>query len=98
MILDVRTIDRDLTLSADVCVVGSGAGGAVVARELAERGRAVIVVEEGPYITSREFTQREEQMLPWLYADQGLRTTVEGTVAISHGRVLGGSTVTSFCL
>lgn len=98
MILDPATVDRDVSLTADVCIVGSGAGGAVVAKELAEHGRAVVVVEEGPYVTSRDFTQREEQMLPLLYADHGLRTAVDSTVLISQGRVVGGSTVPSFCV
>jgi choline dehydrogenase-like flavoprotein len=98
MILDTATVDRDVSLSADVCVVGSGAGGAVAAKELVERGRSVVVVEEGPYLVNRDFTQREEQMRPRLYAEQGLRTTVDATVAITQGRVVGGSTVPSFCL
>lgn len=98
MILDTDTVDRDLSLSADVCVVGSGAGGAVVAKELAERGRTVVVVEEGPYVTSRDFTQREEQMLPRLYADQALRSTVDSTAMLFQGCVVGGSTVLSACV
>jgi choline dehydrogenase-like flavoprotein len=98
MILDTATVDRDVSLTTEVCVVGSGAGGAVVAKELAERGRSVVVVEEGPYVTSRDFTQREEQMLPLLYAEQGARTAVDATVLISQGRVVGGSTVPSFCV
>jgi len=98
MILDAATVDRDVALTADVCVIGSGAGGAVVAAELAARGRRVIVVEEGPYVTSRDFTQREEQMLPLLYADQSLRTAVDSTVLISQGRAVGGSTIPSFCV
>ena len=98
MILDTVAVDRNVSLSADVCVVGSGAGGAVVAKELAERGRSVVVVEEGAYVTSRDFTQREDQMLPRLYADQGVQTTVDTTVMIFQGSVVGGSTVPSYCV
>ncbi|HVO25100.1 MAG TPA: GMC family oxidoreductase [Candidatus Margulisiibacteriota bacterium] len=98
MILDTTTVDRDVSLSADVCIVGSGAGGAVVARELAERGRSVVVVEEGPYLTHADFTQREDQMVPRLYADQGGRATVDTTALIFQGCVLGGSTVPSYCV
>src|SRR5690242_19617226 len=39
----------DLTLDADVVVVGSGAGGAVIAAELAARGASVVIVEAGGY-------------------------------------------------
>jgi len=98
MILDTVTVDRDVALSADVCVVGSGAGGAVMAQELATSGRSVVVVEEGSYMVGRDFTQREEQMVPRLYADQGARATVDTTAMIFQGCVVGGSTVSSYCV
>ncbi|MBI4518954.1 MAG: GMC family oxidoreductase [Deltaproteobacteria bacterium] len=98
MILDTTSVDRDVTLSTDVCVVGSGAGGAVAAKELAGAGRSVVVVEAGGYHTSRDFTQREEQMYPRLYGDAGVQATTESTAWIAQGRALGGSTVTSLCV
>src|SRR6185437_1065575 len=39
----------DLAVECDVVVIGTGAGGAVVARELAEAGVAVVMIEEGAY-------------------------------------------------
>ena len=63
MIVDTSALRADFTLSADVCVVGSGAGGSVVAAELAAAGKNVVVLEEGRYWTSEDFTQREEEML-----------------------------------
>ena len=52
-----------LELKADVCVIGSGAGGAVVAAGLAERGAKVVLIEEGDYLRGNQFNQREDQML-----------------------------------
>ena len=98
MMLDVASVDRDVSLTADVCVVGSGAGGSIVAREIAQAGRSVVVVEEGPYVPSRDFTQREEQMLPRLFADHSLRTAADATVLVLQGNVVGGSTVPGFCV
>ena len=43
----------------DVVVVGSGAGGGVVAGELAERGRRVLLLETGPHKTAADFTRWE---------------------------------------
>ncbi len=98
MILDVATVTQDLQLSADVCVVGSGAGGSVVAAELAAAGKSVVVLEEGHYWTSQDFTQREEEMYPKLYRERGTKPTADYAVLVSQGRALGGSTLASFCL
>jgi len=50
-----RELAAPFTASADVVVVGSGAGGAVLARELARDGRSVIVLEEGGHYAPEEY-------------------------------------------
>jgi choline dehydrogenase-like flavoprotein len=78
----------------DVAIVGSGAGGAAAARALAERGVAVIVVEEGAYHDRADYTQDPFEALPALYRDAGL-TAAEGrpTIPLPLGRCVGGTTV-----
>lgn len=98
MIIDPATVDRNVSLDADVCIVGSGAGGAMVARELAAAGRSVVVVEAGAYVRPHDFTQREEQMLERLYAERGTTTALDSTVVVAMGRVVGGSTVPGLCV
>ncbi|MEA2624310.1 MAG: hypothetical protein QOD06_355 [Candidatus Binatota bacterium] len=98
MILDTSTVDEDVSLRSDACVIGSGAGGSVVARELAAGGMDVVLIEEGGYWTSRDFTQLEEEMYPRLYRERGTRPTSDFSVLVSQGRALGGSTLVSFCL
>ncbi|MCC6766019.1 MAG: GMC family oxidoreductase [Deltaproteobacteria bacterium] len=98
MILDTATVDADVQLRADVCVVGSGAGGAAVAAELAEAGHSVVLVEDGPYLRGEDFVQREDVMYPRLYREGGTKATADYTVLVSQGRAVGGSTVASFCL
>lgn len=44
---------------ADVCVVGSGAGGGPVAFTLARAGRSVVVLEKGPWLREADFTKDE---------------------------------------
>lgn len=43
----------------DICVIGSGAGGAPVALRLAEAGHSVLVLEKGPWFTERDFFKDE---------------------------------------
>jgi choline dehydrogenase-like flavoprotein len=97
MIVKLSERGGDVVERADVCVIGSGAGGAVVAAELAAAGRSVVVLEQGPYWTNADFTQREDQMLPRLFEDAGMRQTADGAVTILQGRNVGGSTVHNLC-
>ncbi|MBI2890294.1 MAG: GMC family oxidoreductase [Nitrospirae bacterium] len=80
-------------LSAHTVVIGFGAGGGVLATELAERGVEVLALEAGPYLTSDGMTQREEEMIPWLFRDFGMRQTRDRGVNIVQGQGVGGSTV-----
>ena len=57
------TLDGDTTLTCDAVVVGSGAGGSVVAAELSAAGRDVIVLEEGGYYNEADFNQLELPMM-----------------------------------
>ena len=66
---------EDLVTHADVCVIGSGAGGAVAAAELASAGLDVVVLEQGHHWTAANFTQRENEMLPRLFEEAGMRQT-----------------------
>jgi len=83
----------DQTLDADVVVVGSGAGGAVAAYELARTGKRVILLEAGPYVPSSEFAERHVDAFETLYQDRGLQSNVDGDLSVLQGRCLGGSTV-----
>jgi hypothetical protein len=81
-------------VECDVVVVGSGAGGSVVAAELAEAGLSVVVLEEGAHVATESFTSSTVEMLARLYRGGGLTATV-GRVPIGYaeGRCVGGSTV-----
>jgi choline dehydrogenase-like flavoprotein len=97
MITSLLARGGDLVERADVCVIGSGGGGAVAAAELAVGGRSVVVLEQGHHWTRHDFTQREDEMLPRLFEEGGMRTTADGTINILQGRNVGGSTVHNLC-
>ncbi|MBK7196692.1 MAG: GMC family oxidoreductase [Myxococcales bacterium] len=90
---DLAAADGDLALEVDAVVIGTGAGGAVMARELAEAGVAVVMIEEGRYFERHEFTGRPFAMQQKMYRDGGATLSV-GNVAIPIplGVTVGGTT------
>ena len=92
----------DAPLEADVCVVGAGAAGAVVAFELVQRGLRVVTLEAGPRydaggraVEARKAARGEA---PWVAPVSGLlRYTARGGVAYDLGprrvRAVGGTTL-----
>ena len=76
-------------------VVGSGAGGGIVAGELAERGRRVLLLEFGPHRTAADFTRWEAKAtndLLWPIRFALIDGGAGGAVAMLGGRCVGGST------
>jgi choline dehydrogenase-like flavoprotein len=87
---------KPLHLDADVVIVGSGAGGAVVARTLAEAGRSVVVLEEGPYIPPLAHgAMRPSESLRHAWRGGGLTVAFglgdSPAINVTMGRMVGGS-------
>ena len=80
-------------MDCDVVIVGSGAGGATAAYELAAAGKSVIVLEAGPHVRPEEFTQREIDTIKRVYVDMASQGPADGSINILQGRCVGGSTV-----
>ena len=91
---DLRSSD-DIVLNADVVVVGSGTGGAVIAHELAAAGKSVVILESGRYIPSSQFTEDMAWALENLYKDVGTQTNTIGDMVVLEGHCVGGSSVIS---
>lgn len=85
-------LTADLELRCDVCIIGSGAGGAVLAAGLCAAGLDVVMLEEGSRVGKRDFTLRERDAYPLLYQDRGTRATDDLGVTVMQGRSVGGST------
>jgi choline dehydrogenase-like flavoprotein len=89
---DASALDRDLRLDADVAIVGTGAGGGTAAEILANAGLRVVMIEEGPLRSSRDFRMREAEAYPHLYQESAGRKTKDKGINILQGRCVGGST------
>jgi choline dehydrogenase-like flavoprotein len=81
--------------ACDVCVIGSGAGGSVVACRAAQAGLSVLVVERGPYARPSQMNDSEIEMIPLLYKDGGLQMNTGMDMFILQGTCVGGSTTLS---
>ncbi len=93
-VTDGREAQEDVALECEVVVIGTGAGGAAAAYELASRGRAVLLLEEGDYHRRGSFRGVASWANETMYRDQGM-TIALGNVGIPvfSGRAVGGSTV-----
>jgi choline dehydrogenase-like flavoprotein len=91
-VYEYSDIVEDKTETVDVCVIGSGAGGATMAYELASAGKSVVILEAGGYYKAKDFNQREIEMSALLYEDAGGQAPKDGSIIVLQGRCVGGST------
>jgi choline dehydrogenase-like flavoprotein len=80
-------------LTVPLVVVGTGAGGATLAYELAARGREVLLLERGKHFDRTTFTEDEAEQLSNLYADGALTLSKDFRFQVAQGMCVGGSTV-----
>ena len=91
---DGARIAEERSVECDVCVIGTGAGGAPLAKELAEGGMSVVMLEEGRHFTTDDFTARPREMSTILYRDAGQVVTVGNTpIILPLGKGIGGTTM-----
>jgi choline dehydrogenase-like flavoprotein len=84
MITDISTIPPDTVIDSDVCVIGSGAAGIAITRELTRTGLRVVVLEGGGY--SREDAGQN------LYAGESVGEPYYKELDECRSRYFGGST------
>ncbi len=89
-------IPTPTTLYTDVLIIGSGAGGGVMAGELTAAGLDVIVAEKGGYYNEADFDGHEMSGTERLYENRGVVTSTDLGISILAGSTLGGGTVVNW--
>lgn len=86
----------DVTLTADVVVVGSGSGGGVIAGKLAGAGLKVVVLEAGGYFNEADFNQSELWGYQNLYWRGGSTASADLNISLLAGATLGGGSTVNW--
>jgi len=87
-------MEGEIEIEKDVCVIGSGAGGAPLAAELAMAGRSVVIIEEGGFFSAEDFRDDPIHMTNMLYRDGGLLVTFGfPNIVLPLGKCVGGTTL-----
>lgn len=90
----IEAVDGPLRLRTRVCVIGSGAGGAVAAATCAAAGLDVVILEEGDLVPTEDFRGEPLEAFRRLYRGRGLTATMGNvTIPLPMGRTVGGTTV-----
>ncbi len=93
-ISDAGALGGEVDLECEVVIVGTGAGGAPVAAELASQGVAVLMLEEGGFFDRTDFDGRPLEMMRKLYRKSGLTASFGNTIIpIPVGKGVGGTTL-----
>ncbi|MBW3594343.1 MAG: GMC family oxidoreductase [Actinobacteria bacterium] len=96
--IESTVIDSDETISCDVVVVGSGAGGGCAAAVLANAGLDVVILEKGGHFAERDFHHIERRALHEMYLYGATLTNTDVTTRIIAGKCLGGGTLVNFAV
>jgi choline dehydrogenase-like flavoprotein len=89
-------ITSNQTLTTEVLIIGSGAGGGVVAGELAAADFEVMVIEKGGYYAEQDFSGNEAEMSAKLFEKRGSLTTADTSIVVLAASLLGGGTTVNW--
>ena len=92
-IYEYTDIKQNTEVKAQVCVIGSGCGGATLAKKLTDEGLSVVVLERGGYYPASKMDQNELNMAGKISASRNLKTSHDGGNILVGGHNIGGASV-----
>ncbi|MCY3412439.1 MAG: GMC family oxidoreductase [Candidatus Heimdallarchaeota archaeon] len=92
MIYDKNNQPEKWDFEVDICIIGSGAGGAITAAKMSAQGHSVLILEQGAYVSKEDFDQDESRLIKKMYHMGGALATDDMSIRILAGQTYGGST------
>lgn len=92
-ILEYTDFSESQTLTTQVCIIGSGCGGATLAKRLTDFGIDVIMLEQGGYYPARDMDQNELNMAGKITAERNMATSHDNGNLLTYGQNIGGASV-----
>ena len=77
----------------DAVVIGSGAGGGVVAARLAAANKRVLILERARFVPEKDMDWQELPGYASFYLDRGIASSEDRAVAVLAGSAVGGGTL-----
>jgi choline dehydrogenase-like flavoprotein len=92
-IFEYTDYSAPFTVRADICIIGSGCGGATLAKRLADFGLDVVIVEQGGYYPASAMDQNELNMTGKISAERNFSTSADGGTTFLYGANVGGASL-----
>ena len=83
-------------IECDYLIIGSGAGGSVMAAELAERNCRIIIAEKADYVPPSELGRSEHEGMARYFEDGGAQATDDQSITVLSGNSVGGGTTVNW--
>ena len=84
-----RSPDAEI-IETDVVIVGSGCGGSVCAKNLAEAGNKVLVVEKAYHFPTEHLPMSEADAGTHLFMNGGIEVSDDSSISVIAGQAFGG--------
>lgn len=91
-VVNAEELEEETEIHAHAVVIGTGAGGAAVAYQLARKGLAVAMLEEGRYLRRENFSGGPMGRIDDLYRHKATNFSLGTPIVIPQGRAVGGTT------
>lgn len=88
-----KDIKSNQKIKTQVCIIGTGCGGATLGAQLVKLGIDVVLIDQGGYYPTATFDNNELNMAAKLSGDRNLATSEDNGINLMYGNNIGGASV-----